>query len=405
MDGSVDAPGHALARDWGASGLAHLTGLPDGPPDFTRAAVLAHARSVAAQFSAATGAEIDTATQLVGRAALLGLTRGGRVSAGGATRLIRAGGGWCAITLSRSDDVDAVPALVEADAATDDPWHPLESWAASRSPVEVVERARLLDLPAAVLGETLPTNPVVRRAGRVTPPRTPSGLLVVDMSSMWAGPSCAALLGRAGATVVKVESRVRPDGTRAGPRAVFDWMNSGKLCYAADFTDTSRLRELLAVADVVIEASRPAALARRGLGPEDVAARDGRVWLSITGYGAVGDDANRVAFGDDAAVAGGLVGSSASGPVFCADAVADPLTGLHAALEVVEALRRGGGEVVQIAMAAVAASYAALPALPAQWSVPVNPPATPAASPPAAELGADNAYVDLLIDERRLAPC
>ena len=205
--------------------------------------------------------------------------------------------------------------------------------------------------------------------------------------------------------MVKVESRGRPDGTRSGSRAVFDWMNSGKLCYAADFTNPSRLRELLAVADIVIEASRPAALARRGLGPDDIAARDGRVWLSISGYGAQGDDANRVAFGDDAAVAGGLVGGGGGDPVFCADAVADPLTGLHAALEVVEALRRGGGQVVRIAMAAVAANYAALPALPAQSSVPVHRPVAPAPSPPAAELGGDNTCVDRLIDERRLAPC
>jgi hypothetical protein len=395
----------AQAGDWGTSGLAYLTGLPDGPPDFSRAAVLAHARSVAAQFSTQTGTEVDAATLLAGRAALLGLTRGGQVSAGGATRLLRAIGGWCAITLSRPDDVDAVPALMEADAAPGDPWQPLESWVAGRSPVEVVERARLLDLPAAVLGEALPADPVVRRIGRVTPPRTPSGLLVVDMSSMWAGPSCAALLGLAGATVVKVESRGRPDGTRAGPRAFLDWMNSGKLCYAADFTESSRLRELLAVADVVIEASRPAGLARRGLGPGDVAARDGRVWLSITGYGAQDDGANRVAFGDDAAVAGGLVGGSARGPVFCADAVADPLTGLHAALAVVEALRRGGGEVVQIAMAAVAARYAALPVLRGDWSVPVERPVAPVPSSPASDLGGDNALVDRMIDERRLAPC
>jgi hypothetical protein len=410
----MDGPPYAQARAWGASGLAHLTGLPDGPPDFSRAAVLEHARAVAAQFSARTGVEVDTPAMLAGRAALLGLTRGGQVSAGGATRLLPTAGGWCAITLSRPDDIDAVPALVEADVAADvldDPWRALETWAAGRPADEAVERARLLDLPAAALGEAPPADPVVRSAGRVTHPRDPSGLLVVDMSSMWAGPSCARLLGRAGATVVKVESRGRPDGTRSGPRAFFDWMNGGKLCYTADFTDTSRLRALLSVADVVIEASRPAGLARRGLGPDDVPARDGRVWLSITGYGADGDGANRVAFGDDAAVAGGLVGRSARGPVFCADAVADPLTGLHAALAVVDALRRGGGEIVQIAMAAVAAGYAALPALPGEWRVPgdrpvpVYPPVAPAPAPRASELGADNAQVDRLIDERRLAPC
>jgi crotonobetainyl-CoA:carnitine CoA-transferase CaiB-like acyl-CoA transferase len=129
------------------------------------------------------------------------------------------------------------------------------------------------------------------------------------------------------------------------------------------------------------------------------------VWLSITGYSDRGDGAHLVAFGDDAAVAGGLVAGSATHPVFCADAIADPLTGLHAALAVVEALRRGGGEVVRIAMAAVAARYAALPVLPGEWSVPAEPPVPPAPSPAASEIGADNARVDRLIDERRLAPC
>ena len=125
---------------------------------------------------------------------------------------------------------------------------------------------------------------------------------------MWAGPLCGQLLVRAGATVVKVETAARPDGTRAGSRDFFDWMNGGKLCYAVDFDDGARLRALLEVADVVIESSRPAALRHRGLGADDVAARDGRVWLRITGHGADGEQANWTAFGDDAAVAGGLVG-------------------------------------------------------------------------------------------------
>ena len=42
---------------------------------------------------------------------------GGQVSAGGATRLLPGRDGWCALTLSRPDDIDAVPALVERDGA------------------------------------------------------------------------------------------------------------------------------------------------------------------------------------------------------------------------------------------------------------------------------------------------
>jgi hypothetical protein len=399
-NGGVDA----AAQDWGTTGLAYLTGLSDGPPDFSRAAVLARARSVAADVGGRIGVELDAAVLLAGRAAQLGLSRGGRVSAGGATRLLATRAGWCALTLSRPDDVDAVPALLELQASPEDAWVAVERWAATRSPDEVVGRARLLGLPAAVLGEASPDQPVVRRIGASLSPRPPSGLLVVDMSSMWAGPLCAQVLGWSGAMVVKVESRVRPDGTRAGARSFFDWMNGGKLSYAADFDDPAVLRNLLAVADVVITSSRPTALAHRGIGPE-MPARDGRVWLRITGHGADGDRANLVAFGDDAAVAGGLVGRSGGGPVFCGDAVADPLTGLQAALTVVEALARGGGELIDVAMAAVAATYAALPEIASESRCAAPPPHPPVAAFPAAELGADNAAVERLIAERRFASC
>lgn len=391
--------------DWGASGLAHLTGLAAGPPDFSRAAVLAHARSAAEELRRRIGVTVDAAELLAGRAALLGLSRQGRVSAGGATRLLVARDGWCALTLSRPDDVDTVPALVETGAVPADPWPAVEAWVAGQYRAEAVGRARLLGLPAAVLGEAVAASPVVRLIGPPASPRPLAGLLVVDLSSMWAGPLCGQLLARAGATVVKVETVGRPDGTRAGSPAFFDWMNAGKLCCTADFDDTGRLRALLEVADVVIESARPAALRRRGLGPEDVAARDGRIWLRITGHGAVGEHANWTAFGDDAAVAGGLVGRSADGPVFCGDAIADPLTGLHAALAVAQSLARGGGEVVDVAMAAVAATYAALPMIDRERRCPTRLPSVPVVVQTASRLGADDDAVDRLVAERRLASC
>ena len=394
-----------MEEDWGVSGLAHLTGLPDGPPDFSRAAVLAHARSTADEVHRRIGVTVDVAELLAGRAALLGLSRRGRVSAGGATRLIAARDGWCALTLSRSDDVDAVPALVEVSAKQEDPWPTVERWFSERTAAQAVERARLLGLPAAVLGEAEAAEPVVRRVGPAVSPSGSAGLLVVDLSSMWAGPLCGRLLARAGATVVKVESRGRPDGTRAGSPAFFDWMNGGKLCYGADFDEPVRLRALLEVADVVIESSRPAALQQRGLGAGDVAAKDGRVWVRITGHGADGERANWTAFGDDAAVAGGLVGRSADGPVFCGDAIADPLTGLQATVVVAESLARGGGEVIDVAMAAVAATYAALPQMSTENACDASDPSAPESMPVAGALGADDALVDRLVAERRLAPC
>ena len=49
---------------------------------------------------------------LTGRAALLGLSRRGPVSPGGASRLLAAADGWVALTLSRPDDLELVPAII-----------------------------------------------------------------------------------------------------------------------------------------------------------------------------------------------------------------------------------------------------------------------------------------------------
>jgi hypothetical protein len=347
------------------------------------------------------GIGVDAASLLTGRAALLGLARGGRVSPGGATRLLPALDGFCALTLSRADDLDALPALLQADDVSGDPWPVLQRWAATRPVAEIVERAGLLDIPVGGLGEAAPAPPQIRVTGSRSAPRAPQGLLVADLSSMWAGPLCGHLLARAGATVVKIESPRRPDGTRAGNPTFFDWINSQKLCYAIDFdSQADELRELLAVSDIVIEGSRPAALARRRLGPDDITPAAGRIWLQITGY-----DGRRPGFGDDTAVAGGLVGTSADGPVFCGDAIADPLTGLQATLAVVESLGRGGGELIGVSMAGVAATYAALPLEPSVPAAPVSAPSAPASPRPASGPGADNAAVRHLVSQRRLLSC
>jgi crotonobetainyl-CoA:carnitine CoA-transferase CaiB-like acyl-CoA transferase len=176
-------------------------------------------------------------------------------------------------------------------------------------------------------------------------------------------------------------------------------MNSRKLSYAVQFDRPESLRRLLAAADVVIESSRPAALALRGLGPTDIAPRDGRTWLRITGHGADGEHANWVAFGDDAAVSGGLVDGTASDPVFCGDAIADPLTGLHGALALMDSLGRGGGELIELSMAAVAATYVTDDKTQTRCAATLTP------SDPAPELGADNDAVERLLSERRSTTC
>ncbi|AKS36177.1 CoA transferase [Mycolicibacterium goodii] len=362
-------------------------------------AVAARAQQVADAFTDVTGVALDVRVLLTGRAAMLGLRPPGRISAGGATHLFRSlDGRWCALTLSRPDDIAAVPALVRADSVDADPWQAVETWAAGTDASAIAERARWLGLPVAVLGEAPAAGPRRGALGRKGIPRALAGVVVADLSSMWAGPLCGQLLRQAGATVIKVESAARPDGTRSGPPRFFDWMNHGKLSYAVDFTDTDALAALLGVADVVIEASRPAALARRGLGPDAPTPRTGRVWVRITGHGTVGEQAHRVAFGDDAAVSGGLVVNRSATPAFVGDAIADPLTGLHAAHAVAAAVGHGGGELIEFAMSAVAAMYAPLASVGAEVDA-----VAPAPTPPGPALGADNDAVLRLIAGRR--PC
>ena len=221
--------------------------------------------------------------------------------------------------------------------------------------------APLLGLPVARLGEAGPTGVAAEPLGGA-PAREATGLLVVDLSALWAGPLCGDLLARAGATVVKVESHSRPDGARRGPAAFFDLLNWRKRSVALDLQraeGTRLLHGLVQRADVVIEASRPRALAQLGISVRHLVERGGpQVWISITGYGRTGDAANRVGFGDDAAVAGGLVAWAGRTPMFCADAVADPLTGLTAANACLEALVRGGRWLLDVSMAGVSAGLA-----------------------------------------------
>lgn len=399
---SVDQDAMGVS-DWAGTGLAYLTGPSDGPPDCSRAAVLAEARRVTADIGQLLGVEVDAALVLAGRAAILGLARRGRVSAGGATRLLATADGWCAIALPRTEDVAALPALLEADSVPTDPWVTLSRWAATRSTEDVVARAGLLEIVAAGLGEAAASPPAVRCCGSPATSRRVDGLLVADLSSLWAGPLCAQLLARAGAVVVKVESPVRPDGTRGGEPAFFDWMNFGKLSYTVDFNSgADALRQLITVADVVIEGSRQAALRRRQLSVDDVPNRAGRIWLRIRGYRGQPD---RSAFGDDAAVAGGLVGAGIDGPVFCGDAIADPLSGLEAARAVGQSLRRGGGELIDVSLAQVAARYGGLPEASPASAGPVARPQPPPAGPSAPPLGADNAAVRRIVSERLGTPC
>lgn len=299
---------------------------------------------------------------------MMGLASHGRTSPGGSCRLLPTKDGWAAVNLARRSDVESVPAIIgpPPDAepfgghpAEGDPWVMLEHHAARGSSAALAERCQLLGVAASVLGDRSVVASdavhVIQLGDRATPARRPR---VVDLSSMWAGPLCAHLLGRNGCEVTKVEDVHRPDGARFGNREFYDWLHEGHHTVTLDFaTGQGRadLHHLLSGADVVIEASRPRALRQLGIDAEAIVADNtGTTWLSITGYGRSGDRSNWIAFGDDAGVAGGLVGTDAHGdPVFVGDAIADPLTGLFAARAALAEAAAGGGSLVEVRMAAV----------------------------------------------------
>lgn len=379
---------------WADSGAMALTGLPDhpmGPP----AGLVEGVDRVARSFPG-----LDALALLGERAALMGLWRRGTTSCGGSCRLLPSGAGFMAVSLPRAEDMEAVPAWLELDevpASVPAMWSSVTSHLQHGDPDLLLARAQLLGLPAAWVGESA-GHVGVRRSplGEALPRPDLTGLLVVDLSALWAGPLCGDLLARAGARVVKVESTQRPDGARRGPAEFFDLLNGSKRSVALNFrdhTDVRILHALLRRADVVIEASRPRALAQLGLDGADLVRAGGpQVWVSITGHGRAGEAANRVAFGDDAAAAGGLVVWRNGVPLFCADAIADPLTGLTAADACQRTLAAGGRWLLDVSMSAVSAGFSG-PGLPVPRELAVAPPRARPVAAPASPFGADTARV------------
>lgn len=373
--GDVDATGGTAASGcavlaWARSGLMGLTGSATGPPLAPAAPVLSRAAAVVSALGNFSGPKDDVTPQsdlravLAGRAAEAGWQRQGTVSANGTCRLLPAADGWLAINLARPVDVGSVPAVLGR-AIAGDPWDELRSEAISRPAADLAAAAQLVGIPAAVLGGDCPAPIRLSQLGpKLSPPLAPAVLL--DLSAMWAGPLCASILGRAGWRVLKVEDSRRPDGARFGPPKFYASLHASQATIRLDFgtaVGRAELRRLADKAAIVVESSRRRALRGLGLIAEDwIAAAPGRIWVSITGYGRE-DPLQRVAFGDDAAVAGGLAAYATDGtPVFCGDAIADPLTGLCAALATMASHAVGGGQLVDVAMAGVSAHIARRPA-------------------------------------------
>jgi CoA-transferase family III len=288
---------------------------------------------------ARTIAALNGATLLGERAALNGFKVPRLVSAGGGSRLYKTRKNWISLSLARAGDRELLPALFCDESL--DPWNEdaLTARMAISDARHIVDQGSTLGLSITRIDETaLSPAAEVTVQGRARCHAEGRLPLVIDLSALWAGPLATHLLQLAGATVLKVESRTRPDSMRQGDTAFFNLLNQNKASIALDFRDESGRKALLALiskADIVVESARPRALLQLGI-DANALVRDipGLVWISITAHGVHGNSANRIGFGDDCGVAGGLTAAlvKASGRVgYVGDAIADPLAGIAAA--------------------------------------------------------------------------
>ncbi len=355
------AAGDHPARLWADSGLMALTGASDGAPCMCPVPLAACADGALNAFRAITATPVfptvTGADLLAERAALNALRKNGPRSTGGHCRLLPARDGMIGLNLTREEDWDLLPAWLEAGEPRD--WQRVGALVEERTTASLVARGRLLGL-AVVDALPIPGEPchwvdVVHAAdGGPGPGKTPR---VIDLSSLWAGPLCSNLWQSAGAEVIKVESSLRADGARFGSRAFFDLLNRGKESVVLDLHRPSgqqALRDLIRQADIVLEASRPRALRQMGIFAEELVDEvPNLTWVSITGYGRQEPQANWIAYGDDAGIAAGLsaIMHQVTGDwVICGDAVADPLTGLHAALAGWASWLAGGGHLIALSL-------------------------------------------------------
>lgn len=198
------------------------------------------------------------------------------------------------------------------------------------------------------------------------PARSPlDGVVVADFSRVLAGPLASMYLADLGATVIKVERPRIGDDTRAwGPPFVGDVstyytsVNRNKLSVTLDLGDSADLelaRTLARRADVFIENFRPGKLGDFGLDAASVLAANPRaVYASVSGFGS-GAGADLPGYDFVVQAVGGLMsitGEADGSPTKAGVALVDVLTGLHATIAVLAALRErevsGRGQHVEV---------------------------------------------------------
>jgi formyl-CoA transferase len=214
---------------------------------------------------------------------------------------------------------------------------------------------------------------VVTLAGMTTtappppPPGALSGLKVLEMGALIAGPFCAKLLGEFGADVVKIEPPGQGDPLRRwrylkdGTSVWWHVQSRNKRSVGVDLRKPEGqaiARELAARADILVENFRPGTLEDWGMGYETLArANPGLVMVRISGYGQTGPYASRPGFGVIGEAMGGLrhvTGTPDRPPSRVGVSIGDTLSALYGVIGALAALehrrRTGRGQVVDVAL-------------------------------------------------------
>ncbi|WP_299614988.1 CoA transferase [uncultured Tateyamaria sp.] len=169
-----------------------------------------------------------------------------------------------------------------------------------------------------------------------------SGMRVIELAHIMAGPVCGLMLADMGADVIKVEKPTGDDSRRfvppdiGGEAAAYMMMNRNKRGISLNLKDPAAvevLRKLLADADVVIENYRKGTMEKLGLRYEDLAAVNPRmIYCEISGFGRTGPYADRGGFDLIAQGMSGLMSITGEGPGRPPVKVAAPISDINAGI-------------------------------------------------------------------------
>ena len=169
-----------------------------------------------------------------------------------------------------------------------------------------------------------------------------TGMRVIELAHIMAGPVCGLMLADMGADVIKVEKPSGDDSRRfvppeiKGESAAYMMMNRNKRGIALNLKDPEAvevLRKLLADADVVIENYRKGTMAKLGLAYEDLAKANPRlIYCEISGFGRTGPYSERGGFDLIAQGMSGLMSVTGEGPGRPPVKVAAPISDINAGI-------------------------------------------------------------------------